>query len=153
MINKKNIIIAVVAILVILQFFGIDKTNPESDPSMDFIAMMNPPEDIKGILKTSCYDCHSYKTVYPWYTNITPLSWWIGDHIRHGRGEMNFSEWGTYSQKKALHKLEETYELVEEDEMPLPSYLWAHGDAELTAEQKERFISWVKSIPGVVKED
>lgn len=147
MINKKNIIIALVAIIVILQFFGIDKENPPIDPAQDFMTVMNPPAEIQGIMKANCYDCHSYETEYPWYTYITPLSWWIGEHIEHGQGEMNFSLWATYSQDKALHKLEEMYEEVEEGEMPLPSYTWMHGN--LSDSDKEKLITWVKSIPGV----
>ena len=68
---------------------------------------------------------------------IAPFSWWIKDHIDHGREEMNFSEWGTYSDKRAHHKLEETVELVKEKEMPLDSYTWAHSEANLSDEQRE----------------
>ncbi|MEP2026185.1 heme-binding domain-containing protein, partial [Reichenbachiella sp.] len=101
------------------------------------------------IIKTSCYDCHSYHTKYPWYTNVAPLSWWIGDHIEEGREHFNLSEWGAYSEKKALHKLEEFYEEVEEGEMPLTSYTLIHGEASLSDEQVKKLVTWVKSLPGV----
>ncbi|MEO9967000.1 MAG: heme-binding domain-containing protein [Reichenbachiella sp.] len=146
---KMKIIAGLVAILVIIQFFGIDKENPSYQAENDFIAITNPPEEIAKIIKTSCYDCHSYHTKYPWYTNVAPLSWWIGDHIEEGREHFNLSEWGNYSEKKALHKLEEFYEEVEEGEMPLSSYTIIHGEASLSEEQVEMLVAWVKSLPGV----
>ena len=146
---KNKIILGVLAIFVIMQFFGIDKENPSYPAENDFIAITNPPAEIAQIIKTSCYDCHSYHTEYPWYTSIAPLSWWIGDHIEEGREHFNLSEWGSYSEKKALHKLEEFYEEVEEGEMPLYSYTLIHGEASLSPEQVEKLVTWVKSLPGV----
>lgn len=140
----KKIILGIIAIIVILQFFRIDKTNPEVVAENDFITIVQPNENIKTMLKTSCYDCHSNETNYPWYTNIAPLSWWIKHHIDEGREELNFSEWGTFKVKRQKHKLEECFELIEENEMPKNSYLITHGDAKLTPEQKEELINWFK---------
>lgn len=150
---KTKIVVAVLAMLVIIQFFGIDKENPAYQAENDFIAITNPPEEIAQIIKTSCYDCHSYHTEYPWYTSVAPVSWWIGDHIDEGREHFNLSEWGTYSEKKALHKLEEFYEEVEEGEMPLTSYTIMHGEASLSADQIEKLVAWVKNLPGVAQEE
>ena len=140
----KKILFSLLAVIVIIQFFRIDKTNPPVDPVLDMINVVQVPTEIKSILKTSCYDCHSNKSVYPWYTNVAPLSWWIKEHIEHGREELNFSEWGKYSMKRKDHKLDEIVEMIEEDEMPLPSYLIAHGDARLTAAQKALLVDWAK---------
>ncbi|SMD31887.1 Haem-binding domain-containing protein [Reichenbachiella faecimaris] len=146
---KTKISTGILALFIIIQFFGIDKENPSYAAENDFIEIMNPPTEIAQIIKTSCYDCHSYHTKYPWYTSVAPISWWIGDHIEEGREHFNLSEWGTYSEKKALHKLEEFYEEVEEGEMPLTSYTLIHGEASLTDEQTKKLITWVKSLPGV----
>lgn len=139
-------LIALVALLIIIQFFRIDKNNPTYPQQNDFIAITNPPKELAQIIKTSCYDCHSYHTEYPWYTNVAPISWWISHHIEEGREHLNFSEWGNYSEKKAKHKLEEFYEEVEEGEMPLTSYTIIHGDATLSEDQVEKLVSWVKSL-------
>ena len=149
----QKILFAVIAILVILQFFQIDKTNPESDPEMDFIAITNPPSEIGIMLKEACYDCHSFKTKYPWYTYTQPLGWWIGHHIEEGRDEMNFSEWGTYNQRRADHKLEESAELVLEEEMPLPSYLIAHSEAKLTSEERKQLADWFEVQRDILMSD
>ena len=133
-----------VGLLIIAQFFPIDKTNPESDPAKDFLTMVSAPDDIAYIIKTTCYDCHSNETKFPWYTNVAPVSWWVKDHIDHGREELNFSLWGDFPKRRQAHKMEECYEEVEERLMPLKSYTWAHSEARLTPEQRELLVNWFK---------
>lgn len=143
---KKKIIIVLGSVLVIIQFFRIDKVNPSYEMENDFIMVTDPPELVKNILKNSCYDCHSFETKYPWYTNVAPVSWWIKYHINEGRDELNFSEWATFELKRKNHKLEEIIEMVEEGEMPMNSYTWVHSEARLTDEQKTALINWTKSL-------
>lgn len=150
---KSKIILGVILVIAGLQLFQIDKTNPESDLNLDFISITNPPSEVGIMLKEACYDCHSYKTKYPWYTYTQPLGWWIGDHIEHGRDELNFSEWGSYSERRADHKLEESSELVLEEEMPLPSYLKAHSEARLTSDQRKQLASWFDQVRETMKAD
>lgn len=142
----KKILLGLVAVLVIIQFFRIDKTNPPVDASQDFMTLTSPPAEIAQIMKDACYDCHSHETAYPWYTNVAPVSWWVKNHINEGREHLNFSIWGTYTEKKADHKLEECYEEVEEGKMPMDSYTWAHAEARLTDTQREQLVSWFKSL-------
>ncbi|HHH50693.1 MAG TPA: cytochrome C [Saprospiraceae bacterium] len=142
----KRIGLGLIVFLVLAQFVRIDKTNPPVQAENDFINMMNASPNITAMLKTSCYDCHSYETKYPWYTNVAPVSWWIRAHINGAREELNFSEWGTYSDKRKKHKLEECAELIGEDEMPLKSYLLQHAEARLSAAQKTELVNWFKSL-------
>ena len=143
---KKKIIYGLLGLIVIIQFIRIDKTNPEINSDLDFIAISNPPEEVRGILKTSCYDCHSHETVYPWYSNVAPVSWWIKDHINDGRGHLNFSIWGEYEEKRIDHKLEEIVDEVKATEMPLKSYLIAHSESRLSDQQRENLVVWVESL-------
>ncbi len=140
----KRVLLGLVIGFLIMQFFQIDKTQPPSDPENDFISLLSPPEEVATVLKRSCYDCHSYKTNFPWYTSIAPISWWIGHHIEEGREHLNFSEWGKYTERRQKHKLEECWEEVEEGKMPLDSYLWVHGEAELSEAQANLLIDWFK---------
>ncbi len=143
---KKKIIFGLFAVVVVMQFFRIDKTNPESDPAMNIFVVENVPTNVQSIIKTSCFDCHSNQVRYPWYTNVAPVSWWVKDHINEGRDELNFSEWGSYSTKRKLHKLEEIEEEVGAAEMPLQSYLLAHGDSRLSKLQKQQLMNWAKGL-------
>lgn len=144
--TPKKISISLIALLLLAQLFRIDKANPETDLAKDFVALTSAPPGIETILQTSCYDCHSNSVVYPWYSNIAPISWWLKHHINEGRSHLNFSEWGTYSAKKADHKLEECIEMIEEDEMPMASYTLIHGNAKLNEAQKTMLTTWFNSL-------
>jgi len=123
----KKILLLLVVVFVIAQFFGPDKNEGSLESITAFTNETKPPEDVMMTLKSTCFDCHSNSTRYPWYNNITPVNYWLADHIDHGKGHLNFSEWENYSVKKKDHKLDEVIEMVEEKEMPLPSYTWTHG--------------------------
>lgn len=148
----KKIFYLLIVVFIILQFFQIDKTNPPVDENQDFIKMQNPSPEIAQQIKASCYDCHSNESTYPWYTNIQPVGWWVKNHIDEGKHHLNFSEFGTYSAKRQSHKMEECYELVEENEMPLKSYTIAHQDAVLDDATKEQLITYFKEMEEKLKE-
>lgn len=131
---------------IVIQFFQIDRSAPPVNPQKDFVTIMNPPTRVGNLIKTACYDCHSYETKYPWYSYVAPVSWWIGNHVHEGREHLNFSVWGNYSAGKANHKLEECIEEVAEGEMPLTSYTITHGNAELNAEQIKAVTNWLKTV-------
>ena len=137
---------------IVIQFFQIDKTNPPIDENQDFINIHNPSPEIAEQIKASCYDCHSNESQYPWYTYVQPVGWWVKNHIEEGKHHLNFSEFGTYSAKRQSHKMEECYELIEENEMPLKSYTIAHQNAVLDDATKQQLISYFKEMEMKLKE-
>ena len=142
----KKIIISVSIVLVISQFFSPDKNNGDIATVAAFIAETNPPKDVKNILETTCFDCHSAKTTYPWYNAITPVNYWLNEHIQDGKKHLNFSKWNTYSLKKKEHKMDELHEEVEAGEMPLNSYTWTHSEANLSPAQIAAVVTWGKKV-------
>ncbi len=144
--TKKNIAILLALLLLFIQSFRIDKTTQPINPATDFIALTSANDEVAGMLKIACYDCHSNQPSYPWYTNIAPVSWWIKHHINEGSHHLNFSEWGTYSEKRKNHKLEECVEMIEEGEMPMSSYTMMHHNAELTDAQKLQLVEFFKGL-------
>lgn len=142
----KNISLVLLFIFVVLQFFRIEKSNPSSDPAQDLITISQPDEETARLLKITCYDCHSNKVIYPWYTNIAPFSWWIKQHVNEGRDEFNMSEWGSFSEKRKNKKIKESVEMLEEEKMPLASYTWLHGEAKLSEAQKEKLCEFFKTL-------
>ncbi len=144
--KKRTKILGILALtLIVMQFFPIDKTNPPSKKGEDFIELTNPPTEVASLIKAACYDCHSHQTVYPWYSSIAPISFFLRSHIRGGRQHLNFSEWGTYSTKKANHKLEEMAEEIEEKTMPMKSYMWLHPEGKLSTDQRKSLVDWLKN--------
>lgn len=140
---KKTALILLIFFLG-LQFFKPDKNSDESNHLAIFIAETNPPKEVREIFQSSCHDCHSNNTEYPWYSNITPVSYWLSGHVNHGKGNLNFSEWDSYNVKKKDHKLEEIIEEIEAGNMPLREYTWTHEEAKLTDTQRESLIAWAK---------
>ncbi|MDX2134436.1 MAG: heme-binding domain-containing protein [Saprospiraceae bacterium] len=133
---------AIPALLVIIQFVRIDKTNPPANPENDYLSVANPPSETAQLIKTTCYDCHSNHTRYPWYSNVAPVSWLLRNHIVEGRKHLNFSEWAAYDAEKQAHKIEECAEVIGEKEMPMKGYVWMHPEARLSEAQREQLVDW-----------
>ena len=148
----KKILVFLLVVIVVAQFFGPEKNDGDLATVEAFISETNPPEDVKRILETTCYDCHSDKTTYPWYSSITPVNYWLDEHVNDGKKHLNFSKWSTYSLKKKEHKMDELYEEVEKGEMPLDSYTWTHDEANLSAEQIAAVVAWGKKVQADYKQ-
>ena len=133
----KLVLAAGIASLVVAQAFRIDRTNP---PITQDIAA--PPE-VDGILRRACYDCHSNEVVWPWYSQVAPVSWLLARDVREGRAEVNFSTWDAYDPAKKAKKLKESAEEAAEGEMPPWFYVAVHRHAALTAADVERLQTWV----------
>ncbi|MBK9152972.1 MAG: heme-binding domain-containing protein [Chloracidobacterium sp.] len=144
---KKLIVYAMIAGLVIFaasQFVRPTFSNPEVIPGQPIEDAGTVPPELQMILSRSCNDCHSNKTLYPWYSHITPANWFMADHIDHGRSHLNMSEWGGYTNDQKVRKLEEICEEVSAGNMPLPSYLLLHREAALTQDQKDLICRWTR---------
>lgn len=131
----KKILIGLLIVFVVMQFFQPKRNISEVIPDTDFIIMNNPPEEVVAILKTSCYDCHSNNTSYPWYNKVAPVSYILANHVNEGKEHLNFSEWGTYNDHQKEHASEEIMEEIEEHHMPLKSYISMHKDAVISEEE------------------
>ncbi|PHS68332.1 MAG: cytochrome C [Flavobacterium sp.] len=136
----KYILIVLIVIFVVIQFIRPDKNEGGYESLAAFKTETKIPKEVFQIMKTNCFDCHSNQTVYPWYAEISPVSLWLEDHINHGKEELNFSEWGSYSLKRKDHKLEELTEEVDEGEMPLDSFTWIHG--KLSEKDQKILLDW-----------
>jgi hypothetical protein len=144
MIKKIIKIVAIVIVvgLVIIQFFQIDKSNPPVVPDQTLDATTQVPPDISEILGRSCKDCHTNQTIYPWYTNVQPVGWFVKDDIDQGRGKVNFSVWNTYTPKQKSKRLDDICEQLNLKAMPLPQYLWIHRNAVLSQNERDSLCSW-----------
>jgi hypothetical protein len=126
----------------LIQLIRCDRSVPPYDPKYDIIMAQKTSPEVLSLLKIACYDCHSYETKYPWYSQVAPVSWWMDRHVNQGRKKINFSTFMTYTAKKAIHKLDECVETIVENRMPLSSYTWLHKDAKLTKSQKNILVRY-----------
>lgn len=118
----------------------------EQDITADFTKVYNVPKKVEIILRTSCYDCHSNNTNYPWYSYIQPARFLMESHIAAGKENLNFNEWGNYSSRKQNNKLDRIAKQIQSNEMPLASYTLIHKNATLSATQKKEVLDWINKI-------
>lgn len=142
----KKVLLGILVVFILIQFIRPEK-NISNDETNAITTVMQVPNDVKEILKTSCNDCHSNYTVYPWYSEIAPISWYLADHVNEGKEHLNFSEWKAYNSKQKSHLIKDMDEELEEHKMPLKSYLIIHKEAEMTEDQYRTLLNWVKTIP------
>jgi hypothetical protein len=142
----RIILFSMLIVIVVIQFFQPEKNDNNGRESPDKITRLySIPADVQTILKRACYDCHSNTTRYPWYTHIQPVGWLMAAHIRDGKKELNFDEYGTYSSKRQRNKMKRMKEQVTTGKMPLSSYTLIHADARLTTAQRELISNWIDS--------
>ncbi len=139
-------IIVIVIIIVVVQFIPTNLPEVKSENKESIELHIKIPNEIYSILKSSCYDCHSNETIYPWYSRLTPAKFILKSHIEEGRKHLNFSEWATLSEDRKLHKLKECIEEIDENKMPLKSYTNLHKKASLDKQEKDQLIGWFKSM-------
>lgn len=109
--------------------------------------------ELSGILKTSCYDCHSNETNYPWYSQVAPFSWLVAKDVREAREELNFSTWQDYDMMEKLEKLDDIAIEVGEGEMPLGIYTNIHSEAKLDDTQRQLIVTWAEETMDIVVEE
>lgn len=143
---KKKILLAVLAILVIIQFIKPER-NLTNDETFGVATKYPMPEEVKSLLKSACFDCHSNLTEYPWYANVQPSAWWLASHVKGGKQHLNFSTFTQLPVAVQNHKFEEVIETVKEGEMPISSYTWfgLHPNADLTDEQRATITGWAQA--------
>ena len=147
----KRVFIFLLITFLILQFFRPQKNLSTEVAINDITTKYEIPADVHAVLKTSCYDCHSNNSTYPWYNNIQPVAWYLADHIKEGKKEINFNEFASYKIAKQYRKLEEIINQVEMEEMPLESYTLIHGGAKINVAQKTMIINWATVLRDTIK--
>lgn len=133
----KKAILLLLIVFVGIQFVPSTRNQSSEILETDFSKTFFIPNNIQSLLKNSCYDCHSNNTNYPWYNKIQPVSWFLEYHIKEGKKELNFSEFGGYSERRQKSKIKSAISQIEENKMPLLTYTLIHKEAKLSESDKE----------------
>jgi len=142
----KKILLGLLIVVIAIQFIQPARNKNGQEIATDISKIYSLPQSVQATLKTACYDCHSNNTNYPWYTNIQPVGWMMARHIKEGKEELNFSEFGSYSERRQLSKLRSIENSIKDGSMPISSYTIIHKNARLTKEEKAQLIDWAKII-------
>lgn len=139
-----------ILLVLLVAFIAIQFVQPARNTSVhvlptDISTTVSVPENVHAILQTACYDCHSNNTNYPWYNYTQPAAWILANHIKNGKKDLNFSEFGSYPKRRQQSKLKAIADQVRDGEMPLYSYSVIHKNARLTKEEKLVIMNWAQS--------
>jgi hypothetical protein len=141
----KKIVLGLAVVAVALQFVRPEK-NIGGDTSHSIAQQFTISPGVQTVLKRSCFDCHSNTTAYPWYFELQPAGWFLAKHIRDGKRGLNFDEFTSYRLMKQYRRFNDIREKIEDDDMPLPSYLIIHRDAKLSEEEKNELVQWCMAM-------
>lgn len=133
-------------VFIAIQFIRPKRNSSKSIQEADLVTNFDVPQDVAILLRSSCYDCHSNNTRYPWYADVQPFGWILSDHIEDGKAELNFNEFTNYSQRRKVSKLKAIQNSIKDGSMPLRSYTALHRDAKLSGEKKTLLINWTTKI-------
>jgi len=141
----RKVLIFLLVTLLVMQFVRPARNLGSAIGANDVSHFVHTPDTVLRILQSSCYDCHSNHTDYPWYANINPVGLWLRNHINDGKEAINFSDLSGFSKKKLDHRFGDISESVEKREMPLSSYTLIHRYAILDSGQITILKTWVDS--------
>jgi hypothetical protein len=147
---KKIVLSGIVLFLLMQLYQPVRNVDYEQVSSLSFSKTFLVPGKVQTILQTSCFDCHSNNSNYPWYSNIQPVRAFMDSHIKEGKENLNFSEFGTYSTRKQQSKLDRMIKQIKSDEMPLASYTIIHRNAALNKESKVVLLQWIEETKGSI---
>lgn len=147
----KKIALGLLILFVLIQFIPRSVNKSMEILSADIMNKYQIPVEVQSVLKNTCYDCHSNNTTYPWYARVQPFRLILDRHIKNGKEELNFSEFGNYSAKKQFNKLNSIGESIKKETMPLKSYQVMHAEAKLTLEEKDEVLKWIEDTRNEMK--
>jgi hypothetical protein len=140
----KRIFFGGLLLFVVIQVIRPARTNPPIDPSREIGARLPVDPAVAGIFDRSCNDCHSNRTVWPWYTNVAPVSWFVINHVNDGRRHMNFSDWAAIPPQRVTKRLDDMCKEVKSGGMPLSTYTPMHPLSKLTPADEETICRWTE---------
>src|SRR5262245_8356690 len=136
--RSRALLLGVGAVLIGSQVVRVQRTNPPVRG--DLLA----PPPVQELLREGCYDCHSNRTRWPWYSALAPFSWLIQHDVIEGRRRLNFSEWTDYASdpETAAQKLRQVAKSVTDGNMAPRYYRMLHPRGRLTNEDRGLIARW-----------
>ena len=143
MMNRRKIWVGLLVLFIFIQFVQPTRNKSNQSLQTDLVKLFVVPSEVLKVLEAACFDCHSNNTKYPWYSWVQPFGWILANHIRKGKEDLNFSEFGSYSVRRQLSKLTGVANSINDGSMPLSSYTLLHKTARLSKDEKALLINWV----------
>jgi hypothetical protein len=137
----------IVAVLILIQIIQPSRTNPAVVPSRTLEAHVPVPPDVLAVMKRSCYDCHSNATVWPWYSRVAPVSWYVARDVNVGRSHINLQNWEAHiNEQEAKEHLGLVCKLIREGKMPPADYRLLHKGTDVSPEETNSICAWSQKV-------
>ena len=150
----KWIVIGSIAFLILIQAIQPSRTNPTVVPSRSLEAHVEVPPNVQVVLKRSCYDCHSSATVWPWYSYVAPVSWYVAHDVNVGRSHVNLQDWeAQVNEQEGKEHLGLVCKLIREGKMPPADYSMIHKTAKVSPEETNAICAWSQKVGTVEDSD
>ena len=124
--------VVVAVVLAAAQLIRPGRTNPPTDANRTIQAHAGTTNELAAVLDRACGDCHSNRTVWPWYTQVAPVSWVMAYAVKEGRKTINFSEWAGYAPEQQRMLLVQSCSAVSAGRMPGSAWTGLHPEARLS---------------------
>ncbi len=123
-----------IAVVVLVAMFAVIQLVPygraHANPPVTAQPQWDSPQT-QAMFKRACGDCHSNETIWPWYSNVAPVSWLVQHDVEEGRSQFDASEPNSGGDHAA--------HMVSEGEMPPFLYLPMHPTARLSSSERTQF--------------
>jgi hypothetical protein len=133
----KQTAIAILVVFAAAQLIRPNRANPPTDERRTIQTQLGTASAMPAILDRACGDCHSNSTVWPWYTEVAPVSWLMAYGVKEGRRAVNFSEWAAYPAERQRQLLVASCRDVSVGTMPGSAWIRLHPEARLSAQDIE----------------
>jgi hypothetical protein len=123
-----------IALILLVAFVGIQFVPTERNqsdvvvPKTDFMLINDVPKDIKNKLQ------------------VQPGAWFMENHIKEGKAELNFNEWDSLSNRRKKSKLKSIISQIKDDNMPLSSYTLIHRNTMFSENEKKEIIKYLTEL-------
>lgn len=112
--------------------------------------LSNPPitravvfadDETEALARRACMPCHSHETEWEWYAYTPGLSASLAADVAAAREELNFSTWD----REQDADIDDIAEKVLSREMPPADFLFAHPEADLSDDERQRLVDGLRA--------
>jgi hypothetical protein len=129
--GSRTRLLASILMVCVVVFAAIQLIHPKLD-NPPVTAELKAPPEVKRILKTSCYNCHSNETHLFWFDRVAPAYWIAASDVKEARKHLNFSEIEKLPAAQQSAILYEAISQIQLGGMPLKSYTLLHPEANVS---------------------
>lgn len=143
---RKNLWRGAIALVVLLAGLTVAMQFREVVDNPPVKGTIPAPPEVVGILRNSCFDCHSNETRITWLQKLPIVREMVASDVRGACSILNFTEWDTYTPMEKDGLIYMAVMAAAQEQMPPEDYLMIHPHAKLTEQDKAVLHEWLSSL-------